>query len=68
MSLLNVMSFVMSLVYLAAGIFLLIGKNIFQFNDFQKIGLAFILSSYGEYRFFNTFKKHKESRARENEE
>jgi hypothetical protein len=68
MSMLNVSSLVMSFVYMGSGIFLLIGKNIFQFTDFQRIGLTILLIGYGVYRFFNTIKKHKESYAKENKD
>jgi len=53
---------------MGSGIFLLIGKNIFQFTAFQRIGLTILLSVYGVYRFFNTLKKHKESNPRENQD
>jgi hypothetical protein len=68
MSMLNVSNLVMSFVYIGSGIFLLIGKNIFQFTAFQRIGLTILLSVYGVYRFFNTLKKHKESNPRENQD
>ena len=67
MSLLNILGYVMSLVYLSAGMFLLFGKNIFQLTDFQRIGLVIILTAYGLFRFFNTLKKQRESNATENE-
>ena len=57
----------MSFVYLGAGMFLFFGKNIFQFIDFQRIGLAIILTAYGLFRFFNTLKKQSERSAKENE-
>jgi hypothetical protein len=60
MSLTLIFSFIMSIVYLGAGVFLLLGKNIFQFTDFQRLGLAVIFISYGLFRFVNSVKKQKE--------
>jgi hypothetical protein len=60
MSLTLIFSFIMSIVYLGAGVFLLLGKNIFQFTDFQRLGLVVIFISYGLFRFVNTVRKQKE--------
>ncbi len=64
---LSIFSFVMSLVYIGAGVFLLFDRNIFDFTDFQRIGLVAIFISYGLFRFFNTLKKQRESKLEENE-
>lgn len=58
--------FIMSIIYLGSGIFLLVGDNIFNFPDFQKIGLAIILISYGSFRLYRSLKKMKEEKDEEN--
>lgn len=60
--------FVMSLVYLGCGIFLLAGNNIFYFSDFQKYGLAAILIAYGLFRFYSAWKKMKEESQEDDED
>lgn len=55
----------MSVVYLGAGVFLLAGNNIFDFSEFQRIGLGLILITYGCFRFYSALKK---KRAGENDE
>ncbi|GIK61940.1 MAG: hypothetical protein HND39_00530 [Ignavibacteriota bacterium] len=37
--------------------FLILGKNIFSFTDFQKIGLGVILIAYGTFRTYSSIKK-----------
>ncbi|HCY77529.1 MAG TPA: hypothetical protein DHV28_16560 [Ignavibacteriales bacterium] len=50
----------MAIVYLACGTFLLVGKNIFNFSDFQKIGLGCLLVLYGLFRIYSLLKKRKQ--------
>lgn len=58
--------FIMSIIYLGSGIFLLVGNNIFNFSDFQKIGLSIILITYGLFRFYRSLKIMKEEKGEEN--
>jgi hypothetical protein len=51
----------MAAIYIACGLFILIGKNIFNFADYQKIGLGSILIVYGFFRVYSNYKKMKES-------
>lgn len=52
----------MPVIYFGSGIFLLLGKNIFNFSEFQKIGLGIILVAYGLMRFYFAIKKMKEEK------
>ena len=45
------------MMYLGAGMFLILGKNIFNFSDFQRIGLGLILLTYGTFRTYSSIKK-----------
>ncbi len=56
---------VMPIVYLGCGLFLLIGKNIFDFTDLQKYGLSIIMIGYGIFRLFISVKKIREMRNEE---
>jgi hypothetical protein len=67
-TLLNILSFVMSLGYLAAGVFLLVAMNIFYFSTFQQVGLGCILIAYGLFRFYSALKKYREKEMLEDEE
>lgn len=49
----------MSVVYIGAGLFLLLGENIFNLGDTQRIGLGIILIIYSFFRFYNTFRKQR---------
>jgi len=46
--------------YFGAGMFLILGKNIFNFSDFQRIGLGMILLAYGTFRTYSSVKKIRE--------
>jgi hypothetical protein len=43
--------------YFGAGMFLILGKNIFNFSDFQRMGLGMILLAYGTFRTYSSVKK-----------
>ncbi|MBV6420643.1 MAG: hypothetical protein DAHOPDDO_01900 [Ignavibacteriaceae bacterium] len=53
----SIFKLAMSLIYVGAGMFLILGKNIFSFTDFQKIGLGVILIAYGTFRTYSSIKK-----------
>lgn len=50
----------MATIYLACGVYLLIGNNIFNFSDFQKTGLGSLLIAYGSFRMYTALKKRNE--------
>lgn len=60
MSLSIVIKFIMSMIYLGCGAFLLVGNNIFNFTDLQKYGLGSALVAYGSFRLYLSIKKYKE--------
>jgi hypothetical protein len=46
--------------YFGAGMFLILGKNIFNFNDIQRFGLGMLLLAYGTFRTYSSVKKIRE--------
>lgn len=68
LSLMTILGFAMSLVYISLGIYLLTAKNIFSFSNLQQSGFAIILILYGLFRFYQTLKKKKESESDEDNE
>jgi uncharacterized membrane protein HdeD (DUF308 family) len=57
----------MSFVYVGAGIFLLLGNNIFNFSVLQKVIFGSLLIIYGLFRLYNSFKKKRESKSEDEE-
>jgi len=47
----------MTAIYIGCGLFLLLGNNVFEFTNFQKIGLALI---YGLFRGYIVIRRKKE--------
>ena len=68
MSLMNILGFAMSFVYLGIGIFLLISNELLNFSSLQQKGLGAILLLYGCARFYVALKKKRESEIDENDE
>jgi hypothetical protein len=62
MSFINITNIVMAIIYMACGMFLLVGENIFNFSGFQKSALGYILLAYGLFRTYSFIKKHKEGK------
>jgi hypothetical protein len=62
----EISNILMAIVYLGSGGFLLLGENIFNFSELQKIGLSVLLILYGSFRVYSFIKKLKE-RISENE-
>ena len=52
----------MACIYLGLGVYILISKNIFLFDSWQKIGFGSLLISYGLFRFYRTIKKMKQQK------
>jgi len=50
----------MTAIYIGCGLFLLLGNNVFEFTNFQKIGLASILLIYGLFRGYIVIRRKKE--------
>ncbi|HEX9250814.1 MAG TPA: hypothetical protein VF870_01160 [Ignavibacteriaceae bacterium] len=63
----EISNIVMAIVYLGSGGFLVLGENIFNFSELQKIGLGVLLILYGLFRVYSFIKKLKE-RISKNEE
>ena len=61
MSLVNFYGFAMAVIYIGAGMYILIGSNIFNFSILQKFGFGTILVVYGLFRFYVALKKKRES-------
>ena len=51
----------MAVIYIFCGMYLLFGRNIFEFTEFQRIGLSFILLTYGSFRVYDNIRKNKKS-------
>ncbi len=68
LSLLSVFGFTMSFIYAGLGVFLFFVDNIFNFSDFQQLGLGLILLAYGLFRFYTTLKKKRENELEEDDE
>jgi hypothetical protein len=68
MSLMNILGFAMSFVYLGIGIFLLISTELFNFSNLQQKGLGAVILLYGSARFYLALKKKRESEIDENDE
>lgn len=67
MSLVNVYGFAMASIYVGAGMYILLGSNIFNFSNLQKFGFGTILVVYGLFRFYVALKKKRESEIDENQ-
>ncbi len=67
MSLLNFYGFAMAVIYVGAGMYILIASNIFNFSNLQKFGFGTILVVYGLVRFYVALKKKRESEIDENQ-
>ncbi len=67
-SFLNSIGFVMSVIYIGLGIFVIVAENIFNFSNFQQIGFGVILISYGFFRFYVALKKKRESELNNDDE
>jgi uncharacterized membrane protein len=66
-SLLNFYGFAMAVIYVGAGMYILIASNIFNFSNLQKFGFGTILVVYGLVRFYVALKKKRESEIDENQ-
>ncbi len=60
MSISDIINIVMAIAYMGSGVFLILGENIFNFSDFQKLGLGSLLILYGFFRLYSFIKKSKE--------
>ncbi len=60
MSLMNIIGFAMSFVYLGIGILLLISDELLNFSSLQQKGLGTIILAYGCARFYVALKKKRE--------
>ena len=67
MSLVNFYGFAMAVIYIGAGLYILLASNIFNFSNLQKFGFGTILVVYGLFRFYVALKKKRESEIDENE-
>lgn len=65
-SLNEILGFLMPVIYIGCGIYLLVADDVFNFSSFQQSGLGIILTVYGVFRFYSSIKKIK--RYNENEE
>jgi uncharacterized membrane protein len=59
--------FAMVVIYIGAGMYILIASNIFNFSNLQKFGFGTILVVYGLVRFYVALKKKRESEIDENQ-
>jgi len=66
MSLMNILGFAMSFVYLGIGFFLLLSDELLNFSSLQQKGLGAIIIVYGCARFYVALKKKRESEMDEN--
>ena len=57
----SVLGFVMSVLYIGLGVYLIAAENVFNFSNFQRVGFGVILISYGSFRFYVALKKKRES-------
>jgi|OpeIllAssembly_1097287.scaffolds.fasta_scaffold80237_2 hypothetical protein len=61
MTIKDIANIVMAMIYLGSGCFLLLGENIFNFSELQKIGLGVLLILYGLFRLYGFMNKRKGS-------
>lgn len=47
-----IINIVMSLIYIGSGLYLLLGKNIFNFSELARIGFGNVLLLYGLLRLY----------------
>lgn len=57
----------MAVIYFVAGMYILVGRNIFNFSNLQKISLGTILVAYGLIRFYTALEKKRKSEIDEDE-
>lgn len=57
-----IVNIIMAIIYMASGVFLLLGENIFNFSEFQKSGIGILLILYGLFRTLNFLKKSREQK------
>jgi len=57
----------MAVIYIGFGMYILIGSNIFNFSNLQKISFGTLLVAYGLFRFYTALKKKRESEIDEDE-